>query len=70
MEKIVINNEACIGCGACTAIAGEVFEFNDEGYAEVIKENSLIENMNENLKNDVIDAIEGCPTSAIEKIKE
>ena len=31
MEKIKVN-ENCIGCGACTAIAPEYFEFNDDGY--------------------------------------
>ena len=37
MEKIKVN-ENCIGCGACTAIAPDYFEFNDEGYAKPIKE--------------------------------
>ena len=37
MAKIKIN-ENCIGCGACTAIAPECFEFSDEGYAKPIKE--------------------------------
>ena len=59
MKKIKVN-ENCIGCGACTAIAPEYFEFNDEGYAQpIIKE---VEEIND----DVIEAKEGCPTSAIE----
>ena len=29
--KIKVNAEACIGCGACCAIADELFEINDEG---------------------------------------
>ena len=34
MEKVRVNQEACIGCGACMAIASDVFEINDEGLAE------------------------------------
>ena len=59
MKKIKVN-ENCIGCGACTAIAPEYFEFNDEGYAQPI--NKEVEEIND----DVIEAKEGCPTSAIE----
>ena len=29
--KVKVNEDACIGCGACAAIAPEVFEINDEG---------------------------------------
>lgn len=67
MEKVKVNDEACIGCGACTAIASDVFRFNDEGFAESIEENNVLDNMEEDLKNDVIDALEGCPTNAIYK---
>jgi ferredoxin len=28
-KKLVVN-ASCIGCGACTAIASEIFELNDE----------------------------------------
>lgn len=67
MGKVKVNQDLCIGCGACTAIADEVFKFNNEGFAETIEENNTIENMNDELKNDVTDALEGCPTSAIYK---
>ena len=59
MEKIKVN-ENCIGCGACTAIAPDYFEFNDEGYAKPIKEEV------EKITEDVKEAAEGCPVSAIE----
>lgn len=29
-------NETCIGCSACVAISGDVFELNDEGLSEVV----------------------------------
>ena len=59
MKKICVN-ENCIGCGACTAIAPDFFEFGDAGYAIPIKE--VVEKITE----DVQEAAEGCPVSAIE----
>ena len=59
-EKLIFANENCIGCGACTAIAPEYFEFNDDGYAKPIKEEV------EEITEDIKEAAEGCPVSAIE----
>lgn len=72
MEKVRVNEDLCIGCGACTAIAGEVFSFNEKGFVHTNEEKNTIESMDEDLKNDVMDALSGCPTSAIykEKIEE
>ena len=56
MAKIEVDKDKCIGCGACTAIAPEVFEFDDDGLAKVIQEE---------INEDVITAKEGCPTEAI-----
>lgn len=58
MKVEVTDN--CIGCGACTAIASNVFELTDEGTAKAINEE-----VNENDIEDVKDAIEGCPVGAI-----
>ena len=60
--KVQVISDLCIGCGACHAIAPEVFDMNDEGLAYV-KSNDNVENN----KDAVIDAVESCPTSAIEK---
>lgn len=57
--KIKVN-ENCIGCGACTAIAPDYFEFNEDGYAKPINENV------ENITEDAKEAEQGCPVSAIE----
>ena len=70
MKKIKVDKDKCIGCGACTAIAGDVFSFNDEGYAETDENNNIIDTMDEELKNDCIDALEGCPVDAIYKEKK
>ena len=65
MEKIKVNKEVCVGCGACMAIASDVFNIGDDGLAEANEGKNIIEEMNEELKNDVLDAKEGCPTGAI-----
>ena len=57
--KVSVNKDLCIGCGACAAIAPDVFEIGDEGFAEVKGE------VTEEIKDDVTDALEGCPTGAI-----
>ncbi|MFA7688520.1 MAG: ferredoxin [Bacilli bacterium] len=59
--KINIIKDACIGCGACQAIVPEVFELNDEGIVE-----KKVTKLSEDMKNDVLDAVESCPTGAIE----
>ena len=51
-------NSTCIGCSACIAISGEVFEFNDDGLSCVNKLASY-----EN--HDVDDSIAACPVNAI-----
>lgn len=55
-----VITEQCIGCGACAAIAPEIFEMTDEGYARVI-----LDPIPENLMDLAKDAQEGCPTAAI-----
>ena len=39
MAKITVN-DSCIGCGACTAVAPDVFELGDEGLAVVVSEDN------------------------------
>lgn len=63
--KIIVNRDNCIGCGACAGTCPEVFEMDEEGLSKVICEDYT--NVN---KADLNDAIEGCPTSAIEKKDE
>ncbi len=62
MKQINVKKENCIGCGACVAIDPEHFEFDEEGKSSVIT--------NENIENkNLINAIESCPTCAIEIIE-
>ena len=61
--KFKVNKEICIGCGACQAIAPDVFEIDDEGLAVAIDAE-----INDDNQEDAIDAKEGCPVNAIEEI--
>lgn len=63
--KVEVNKELCIGCGACQAICDEVFEIGDDGQATV----KPVE-ITEELEPSVLDAVEGCPVSAIAKKEE
>ena len=61
--KLKVDKDICIGCGACQAIAPEVFEIDDDGLAKTI-----VEEVPEENSEDAIDAKEGCPVNAIEEI--
>ena len=62
MKKIIVDKVKCIGCGACVGLDCEHFDFDDAGLSEVIsQENTESENL--------VQAIEGCPTGAID-VKE
>jgi ferredoxin len=60
--KIKVEKEKCIGCGACIAIAGNVFDFDDENMAKVI-----VDKVSKDDEENVIEALENCPTGAIIK---
>lgn len=51
-------NSTCIGCSACTAISGDVFELDDQGLS-IVKKCETYEWM------DVDDSISACPVNAI-----
>ena len=59
--KVKVNQDACIGCGACVAICQDAFELNDDGLSC-----AKVENVEDKLSQDVRDAADACPTSAIE----
>jgi len=59
--KVKVNQEACIGCGACAAICDSVFELNDEGVST-----AKVNEVEADKAQDVRDAADACPTGAIE----
>lgn len=58
--KVEIIKENCIGCGQCEATCSEVFKIGDDGIATIVTEN-----IKKELEEDVNDAADACPTSAI-----
>ena len=57
--KVTVNKEACIGCGACVAVAEGVFEIGDDGLSQAVAEVPAE-------KEDVAkEAVGACPTGAI-----
>lgn len=63
MKKLFVNQEACIGCGACAAIDSKHFAINDSGLSEVIN--------NEDIESDETkNAISSCPTNAISYVDD
>lgn len=63
--KLKVNEDMCIGCGACQAACSEVFQIGDSRLAEVV-----VDEISEDLKESALDAKEGCPVAAIEEISE
>jgi ferredoxin len=63
-----VDQDTCIACGACGSTAPDIFEYNEEGLAEVIYAgdgNTGTTPIPAELKDDLHDAIDGCPTDSI-----
>lgn len=58
---IKVDENKCIGCGACVAIDPEHFDFNDSGLSCVIKDE---------VTDSVLEAKDSCPVSAIKVSEE
>ena len=61
--KVKVDKNLCIGCGACQSIEPSVFTLEDDGLAKAIDAE-----IKDEVKENVIDAKEGCPTSAISEV--
>lgn len=64
MEKIIVDKDICIGCGFCAASNENVFEMGDDS-AYTKENNNIINQMNDEEKEEVMDILEGCPVGAI-----
>lgn len=62
----IVDKDTCIACGACSANAPDIFDYDDEGLSFVIlDDNKGIAEVPEILEDVLMDALEGCPTEAI-----
>ena len=60
--KVKVNQDACIGCGACMSIADDVFEMDDQGLSSV-----KVSEVPEGSVDQAKEALESSPTGAIEE---
>lgn len=60
--KVKVNQESCIGCGACLAIAEDLFEMNEDGLSQ-----AKVETVPADKEAVATEAMESCPTGAISK---
>jgi ferredoxin len=63
-----VEKDTCIACGACGATAPDIYDYDDEGLAEVIlngDKNRGVTAIPDNLLDDLQDAQDGCPTDSI-----
>lgn len=56
--KVDVDQELCIGCGTCVALAGEIFDLNDDG-------KSIIKDQEAGTDDLKMEAAEACPVEAI-----
>ena len=68
MKNLCVDENKCIGCGACVAVDPDHFDFNDNGVScAKTQENILGEDGN--VATSIQEAIDSCPVGAIE-VKE
>ncbi|OAO89109.1 hypothetical protein AXX17_ATUG04400 [Arabidopsis thaliana] len=63
-----VDKDTCIACGACGATAPDIYDYDDEGLAEVIYKsdgNHGVTEIPDELFDDLQDASDGCPTDSI-----
>lgn len=60
--RVEVDQELCISCGACIDTCPEVFSWNDDEKAR-----SIPEDVPSELEEQAREAVEGCPTSAIQE---
>jgi ferredoxin len=57
-KQLVVDQDTCIGCGTCVAVAPKTFKMNDQGKSVVISPQGDDEATIQN-------AIDSCPVNAI-----
>jgi len=67
--SIKVNQELCIGCGACVSLCPDVFKINEAGKSEVISSASVpLSGTTADKQENVAcakDAVGSCPVQAI-----
>lgn len=61
--NIIVDSQACIGCGGCAEIDSNVFEIDKNGKS-ILKIKPNCDNTT-GIHNKVLDAAQSCPVNAI-----
>ncbi|HBG23096.1 MAG: ferredoxin [Syntrophaceticus sp.] len=62
MTEVYVDPGICISCGTCIDMCPEIYDWDDEGKAEVVDE------VSNNLEECAQEALESCPVEAIKNI--
>ncbi|WP_188206044.1 ferredoxin [Alkalibacillus aidingensis] len=66
VKYTIVEKDTCIACGACGAVAPDLFDYDEEGIAfNVVDQNTGTINLPAELHEDLEDAHDGCPTESI-----
>ena len=60
--KVYVDQYLCISCGLCIDICPAVFDWNDDGKADVI-----VDEVPADAEDDAREAMESCPSEAIKE---
>lgn len=63
--KVIVDQEACIGCGMCIDVCPKVFEYNSDNKSEAINEN-----VTDASKEKIIESQQVCPVDAIKIVED
>ena len=58
--KVHVDFDRCASTGTCVQLVPDVFEIRDDGYLYLLDEEP-----DEELRDDILEAVESCPTEAI-----
>jgi ferredoxin len=60
MSRVQVDRERCVSSGVCESLAPEVFELDDDGVLQVLREEPGGDQLDE-----VRDAVQQCPARAL-----
>ncbi len=60
--ELIVDQDLCISCGICVDTCPEIFDWNEEGLADV-----MVEEIPGEQQDCSLEALEDCPVDAIQK---
>ncbi|MFT8320616.1 MAG: ferredoxin [Bacillus sp. (in: firmicutes)] len=67
MDKFtMVEKDTCIACAACGCIAPDIFDFDEDGLAEVILDNNTgTVKVEKEMHDELMEAKDSCPAQSI-----